>query len=117
MGHVNKTYFLTLKTTLRFKKKPEGEGRDQWSVDTKKLGISRGRGGLVARPWPRGWRIPGSKLDFTVWGPLRAKSHVVAKRHPVGVVLERGQQAQVFSSSSDRSSKCPEPSPNNPRVA
>ncbi|GBM44440.1 Putative protein in type-1 retrotransposable element R1DM, partial [Araneus ventricosus] len=29
MGHVNKTYFLTLQKTLRYKKKPEGESRGQ----------------------------------------------------------------------------------------
>ncbi|GBM64060.1 hypothetical protein AVEN_251677-1 [Araneus ventricosus] len=41
--------------------------------------------GLLSRSLLRGWRIPGYKPDSAVWGPLRAKSYVVVKRHPVGV--------------------------------
>ncbi|GBL77439.1 hypothetical protein AVEN_41835-1 [Araneus ventricosus] len=37
-----------------------------------------------------GWRIPGSKPDSTIWGPLCAKSHIEAKCHPGGVVRELG---------------------------
>ncbi|GBL77099.1 hypothetical protein AVEN_12741-1 [Araneus ventricosus] len=90
MGHVNKTYFLNLQKPPRFKKS-EGEGRGQWFVDAMKL--ANAKGAAVARSWLRGCRIPGSKPDFTVGGPLRTKSHVVAKRHPVGVALELGERS------------------------
>ncbi|GBL98198.1 hypothetical protein AVEN_268283-1 [Araneus ventricosus] len=53
------------------------------------------------------------------WGPLHAKSYVVAKRPPAGVAwkLGEGAPAQASSSSSDRSSKLRGPSQNSPRVA
>ncbi|GBM12649.1 hypothetical protein AVEN_46139-1 [Araneus ventricosus] len=34
-----------------------------------------GRGGLVARPWLRAWRIPGSKSDSSVSGTAAEKRH------------------------------------------
>ncbi|GBN84520.1 hypothetical protein AVEN_231910-1, partial [Araneus ventricosus] len=40
MGHVNKAYVLTLQKTPSFKKKTEGEGRGQWSVDAMKFACS-----------------------------------------------------------------------------
>ncbi|GBN99745.1 hypothetical protein AVEN_45548-1 [Araneus ventricosus] len=54
-----------------------------------------------------------------VWGLLRAKSYVAAKRPPVGVVRNFGEgvPAQVSSSSSDRGSKLRGSSQNSPRVA
>ncbi|GBN27888.1 hypothetical protein AVEN_189477-1 [Araneus ventricosus] len=79
-----------MQKTPRFKKKPEGEGRGRWSVDAIKFATARGA-------WLRGWRIPVSKSDSTVWGPLRAKSHVVVKRHPVGVVRKFGERSTSSS--------------------
>ncbi|GBL94786.1 hypothetical protein AVEN_244765-1 [Araneus ventricosus] len=50
---------------------------------------------------------PVSTKDRRVWRLLDAKSYVVAKRPPVGVVRKFAERvpAQVSSSSSDRSSK------------
>ncbi|GBO12693.1 hypothetical protein AVEN_257539-1 [Araneus ventricosus] len=120
MGHMSKTYFLTLQKTPRFMKKPEGEGRGQnaapcpraccrYIYRTSRMDMGRGsrsvvcgcyesyncKGGccgLLARSWLQVWRIPGFKPDSTVWGPLRAKSHVVVKRHPVGVIRELAER-------------------------
>ncbi|GBM03249.1 hypothetical protein AVEN_129108-1 [Araneus ventricosus] len=54
-----------------------------------------------------------------VWGPLHAKSYVVAKRPPVGEAWNVGEwvPAQASSSSSDRGSKSQAPSQNSLRVA
>ncbi|GBM39525.1 hypothetical protein AVEN_270709-1 [Araneus ventricosus] len=76
-----------------------------------------------SRPrWPSdkvsvsGLKAPGSKPDYPedprIRGLLRAKSHVVAKRDPDGVVrkLGEGVPAQATPSPSDHGSKCRGPS-------
>ncbi|GBN03506.1 hypothetical protein AVEN_116548-1 [Araneus ventricosus] len=75
------------------------------------VGLGLGAGGLQVRnPIPLKIR--------RVWGPLYAKSYVVAKRPPVGVAWKFGEKvpAQVSSSSSDHGSKLRGPSQNSPRV-
>ncbi|GBL87373.1 hypothetical protein AVEN_118326-1 [Araneus ventricosus] len=83
--------------------------------------MPRGRGGLVVRSrlWGRRVRDPIPLKILRVWDLLYAKSYVVAKRSPVGVVRKFGEgvPAQVSSSSSDRGSKLRGPSQNSPRVA
>ncbi|GBL72256.1 hypothetical protein AVEN_115220-1 [Araneus ventricosus] len=95
MGHVNKTYFFNFaKKPHRCKKKPEGDGRGQWSVDAMRLATAKG----AAVAWWQGpgfGRIPGSKLHSTVRGPLRVKLHVVVKRHPIGVAREPGEEYKL----------------------
>ncbi|GBM22521.1 hypothetical protein AVEN_160058-1 [Araneus ventricosus] len=74
--------------------------------------LSFGAGGFQVRN-----SIP---LDIScVWGPLHAKSYVVAKRPPVGEAWNVGEglPAQASSSSSDRGSKSRAPSQNSLRVA
>ncbi|GBL72757.1 hypothetical protein AVEN_127980-1 [Araneus ventricosus] len=64
MGHMNKSYFLTSQKTPRFKKKPKGEGRGQWSVDAMKLATARG----AAVAW---WKDPGFGVgEFQVRNPI-----------------------------------------------
>ncbi|GBO02309.1 hypothetical protein AVEN_163733-1 [Araneus ventricosus] len=81
----------------------------------------KGRGGLVARYrlWGRRVRNPIPLKIRLVWGLLHAKSYVVAKHHPAGVVWKFGERAlaQVSSSSSGSGSKLRGPSQNSPRVA
>ncbi|GBN82277.1 hypothetical protein AVEN_55476-1 [Araneus ventricosus] len=64
-------------------------------------------------------RNPNPLKIRRVWGLSHAKSYVVAKRPPVGVVwkLGEGVPAQASSSPSDRGSKLRGPSLNSPRVA
>ncbi|GBN90772.1 hypothetical protein AVEN_94199-1 [Araneus ventricosus] len=77
----------------------------------------------MLRPrWPSGKvqvRNPIPLKIRRVWGLLRAKSYLVAKRPPVGAAWKFGEgvPAQVSSSSSDCGSKSRSPSPNSPRVA
>ncbi|GBM11372.1 hypothetical protein AVEN_13594-1 [Araneus ventricosus] len=53
-----------------------------------------GRGGLVARPRPRDWRVPGSISDFAEDPPCMA-SYVVAKRLRTGAVRKFGEGRQL----------------------
>ncbi|GBN67711.1 hypothetical protein AVEN_134088-1 [Araneus ventricosus] len=83
--------------------------------------VIKGRSGLVVRSrlWGRRVRDPIPLKIRRVWGLLHAKSHVVAKRLPVGVAWKFGEgvPAQVSPSSSDCGSKLRGPSQNSPRVA
>ncbi|GBL95521.1 hypothetical protein AVEN_54124-1 [Araneus ventricosus] len=61
--------------------------------------IALDRGGLVVKSRLRGRRrVPGSKPNSTedrrVWGLLQAKSYVVAKGPPVGLVRKLGEGAE-----------------------
>ncbi|GBN35364.1 hypothetical protein AVEN_225762-1 [Araneus ventricosus] len=78
----------------------------------------KGRGGLVAGSRFQ-VRNPIPLKIHRVWGPLHAKSYVVAKRPPVGVTWKFGEgvPTQVSSKTSDRGSKLRVPSQNRPRVA
>ncbi|GBM40914.1 hypothetical protein AVEN_234048-1 [Araneus ventricosus] len=73
---------------------------------------------LLGPRWPTG-KVPIPLKIRREWGPLHAKSYVVAKRPPVGVTRKFGEgvPAQASSSSSDRGSKLRGPSLNSPRVA
>ncbi|GBM31075.1 hypothetical protein AVEN_46504-1 [Araneus ventricosus] len=64
MGYVNKTYLLTLQKTPTFKKKPEGEGRGQWSADAMKLATAK----AAAVAW---WQGLGFRVgEFQVRNPI-----------------------------------------------
>ncbi|GBM63580.1 hypothetical protein AVEN_173079-1 [Araneus ventricosus] len=93
------------------------------SIDLHLLMYPReGRGGLEVRPRLRAGgpqvRNPFPPKIRRVWGPLHAKSYVVAKRPSAGVAWKFGERApvQVSSSSSDRGSKIRGPNQNSPRV-
>ncbi|GBN29718.1 hypothetical protein AVEN_94107-1 [Araneus ventricosus] len=113
----------------KLKKKPEGEGRGEWSDDAMKLVNARGSG-LVERSPLRGQRTPDSKPDSTECRPMprclmplrqpnrlnghrnsamfvglfHVKSYEVIERPPAVVFRKFGERvpAQVSSSSSDK---------------
>ncbi|GBM32020.1 hypothetical protein AVEN_161813-1 [Araneus ventricosus] len=95
MSHVNKIYISTLKKTPRFKKKPESEGRGQCFVDAMKLAIVR----KAAVAWWQGLDLEDSSFEtqYHCMGTLRAKSHIMVKRHPFGVVRELGERSASSS--------------------